>query len=108
MTREIKFRAWDKKEGKIDDELFNLSEEVSKDITLMQYTGLKDKKNVEIYEGDIAKQMWNPFQKDDKEPEIGEIRIETTRGVCVGNKPIWIHDVEVIGNIYQNPELLTK
>ena len=73
--------------------------------TVGQFTGLKDKNGKEIYEGDIAKQIWDPF-KEGREPKIAEIIIEPTRGVCVGGAPIWIHDCEIIGNIYENPELL--
>ena len=107
--REIKFRAWDG-EGFYKWEHLRLVSPVEwgNDLILQQFTGLHDKNGKEIYEGDIMTQFWNPFNKPLEEiKEIGEVSITPDRGVLVGGKPIWLHDgAEVIGNIYENPELL--
>lgn len=108
--REIKFRAWNETTKKIMD-----WEELKEDMTetlhvfengladvppVMQYIGLKDKNNVEIYEGDIIKQA----------KELGWFRTEVVEFKVKEYCPFWINQntVEVIGNIYENPELLEK
>ena len=119
--REIKFRAWSNRDkcwcgafsvhksglftemtgARIENgvctayaDWIDLSKQT--EIVLMQYTGLKDKNGKEIYEGDVVKGAWN----DDVYP------VEFTFS--------WIHQyveygrepLEVIGNIYENPDLI--
>lgn len=73
--------------------------------TLGQYTGLKDKNGVEIYEGDIIKAKF--FNKE----IVGYIGFSMgcfmIAGSGVSDNQIFVfNDIEVIGNIYDNPKLL--
>ena len=118
--REIKFRAWDtiNKKFIIDDEddgfvvtpdgsiqTWNknaetyMSSDRGRGAILLQYTGLKDKNSKEIYEGDIVKTK----NKRIFEIEIPYIYFEIADGCW--NTEI---DFRVIGNIYENPELLEE
>src|SRR3990167_4744012 len=117
--REIKFRAWDVKkklmvEGKdfyistnvgapavvmiADPYLMPLFEQID-EIYLMQYTGLKDKNGKEIYEGDIVK------RKDSSGVfEIAEVQFRRGRYNIGDYDPTY--GWTIIGNIYENSELL--
>ncbi|KMP32185.1 hypothetical protein TU52_18670 [Bacillus cereus] len=134
--REIKFRLWDKKYDMLeyddspdlligmDGKVYQKEErnyagtsfieyEVANHFEIMQYTGLKDKNGKEIYEGDVV---------EHKDYSAGAI-------IFGGNQPTlksviqWKdyyngyhlaglgnsfkgEEVEVIGNIYENPELI--
>lgn len=112
--REIKFRFWIKSEKRMEppcDMWWNYIEYlIEDDCIVMQYTGLKDKDGVEIYEGDIVKlDSWQP-----KEMQIyfieGAFCLANKEGHFVGDIHYIQHAGEnqckVIGNIYQNPELL--
>ena len=138
--REIKFRAWDKQErvmlanDGIDYICFSTKSlklvtqkqedyfDVDNVISLMQYTGLKDKNGIEIYEGDIVKIDFdmhfmnlglNKNIKDhgNKYEFVGEVKYYDGAFNVDNNKegyPLFheISPVEIIGNIYENSDLL--
>lgn len=126
MNRAIKFRAWDKANcvmhnweticGHFDLERFmGLFTDEKDAYELMQFTGLKDKNNREIYEGDILKSIHgttgNPmYEAVEWSENEGWWSIRLSN-----NARYTLHDAltsqmgysyEVIGNIYENPELL--
>jgi uncharacterized phage protein (TIGR01671 family) len=125
--REIKFRVWDGTEmWDCEDFRFNSVWEHSinwsawkslpdrdqicnqSDGEIMQYTGLKDKNGKEIYEGDIV------FNDADKNKYYEIIWDNENAGFSLGDGGMWLQTYqlpvfwEVIGNTYENPELLTK
>jgi len=120
--REIKFRAWNKypngdKEAK-PVMCFNAQNwagfgELCKsdnNLILMQYTGLKDKEGTEIYEGDVVRYNGNNWSivymhpsKDGKSSAGYYVVCGETTFYCFCET---MKNIKVIGNIYQNPELL--
>ena len=104
--REIKFRAWCKPTkfmwnwGRIKNKEFagnGLDFMIDNDEwVLMQYTGLKDKNGKEIYEGDIL-----------KTPQGNRV-VEWDLNDGWRNVGRYFGNVEVIGNIYENPKLKSK
>jgi len=81
--------------------------------TVGQYTGLLDKNKTEIYEGDIVKwSSWvlgSVYEKNNPK-KINVVEWSTKRGKWFVDKDLWdlgaYSDIEVIGNIYENPELI--
>ena len=123
--REIKFRAWIKEVDEIREvEYINFWKKMISfpnkfckeyylnadfdEIELMQYTGLKDKNNKEIYEGDIVKLRANHGIGVVKYyDEWGAFVIEYIKPrplAVLGN--YYKENIEILGNIYENPELL--
>lgn len=129
--REIKFKAWDKENEKMIQNYAHVSEygqfytawtstDREREYIPMQYTGLQDKNGKEIFEGDII-----PIVIED----VGR-SIKTVNGVVKFERGQWnieyFHpfqkemyianlysllkraEKEVIGNLYENPELLDK
>ena len=121
MTRKIKFRGkkhtdeWlygdlvHSTDNKIfiyplDCEGLFLQNEVDTN-TIGQFTGLYDKNGREIYEGDIVKSTFTTYIVTwDKECACFSLKEDNTPHLLAD----YIDDIEVFGNIYDNPELLNK
>lgn len=117
MTREIKFRVWNNTTKKmIYFWLFDstLSETFEKDFdwytknNVMQFTWLKDKNWVEIYEWDVVARnhmwIWRMTKHIVKRESVD------TWWWYISVEYVWYQDVsfwEVIWNIYENKDLLT-
>ena len=106
--------AIDLKDWRVDYEAYGLRNYWSKNTVIMQSTGLKDKNGVEIFEGDIVnyvKSFTNPMTGSGSLSINKNLRIIfkdaefTADGIDIRLKKIVSH-MEVIGNIYENPELL--
>ena len=128
MNREIKFKVWDKLENKMLDwgklvnycnasRVINWIERLDDDRIVMQYTGLKDKNGREIYEGDViltGRTTRRTYIIEYRENE-GYVGIP-----CTSKEYPWggswlsefckldMYFVEVIGNQFENPELINN
>lgn len=149
MSREIKFRAFDRVSKKVrevfqihfDSKNYNLMLKTPTEnapdhwclrdfdqVELMQYIGLKDKNGVDIYEGDLIVMDVYPFFDDGKSNYVGEVQLifsswqyvltcvnPDKNGISEGINELLnpdgyeegaITQYIIIGNIYENPELL--
>ena len=134
MNREIKFRAWDKQQKKMREvnalyldvqmgmapgdrailvDLHEMSRayHVGRDVELMQFTGLVDRHGKEVYEGDIIQRpdvgvpmavRWNAEMAEfdlTREPD-------NLKASVIWYPGIMHTDYEIIGNIWENGDLL--
>ena len=119
--REIKFMAWDKEKKMwtnwecYDNVFFFMDKNAGVWIrddefnrfSLIQYTGLKDKEEREVYEGDIYKDeenmLWEViFDKEDCAYKLENLH--TPGRTTIRN----VKDMDHVGNIYENLELLEE
>lgn len=132
MNREIKFRVWDDTLCHMLEPTMTL-EQIAKSsfngcnwyqLHIMQYTGLKDLMGKEIYEGDIIHHCHEYSDEDDRYIVIWDDDIESSIGgfsfkrIGYSSNYIAVCDtisdysgeylIKIIGNIYDNPELLTE
>ena len=123
--REIKFRAWDKIAKRMQTDIGIMAKSVglwdgpekktvlwfsAEAFEIMQSTGLTDSKGVEIYEGDIVKEIGTIIGCGIVEYDAPAfiVRRDMTKSQPYVSWPseFFVDGCEVIGNIHENPELL--
>lgn len=120
--REIKFRCWDiENKEMLEVQELDYADSYdgqpmirttmyndyfdTEDMILMQYTGLKDKNGKEIYEGDIVTCGSKDIKYLIEWQDTGLKGRQWNNNSYIGLK-YWQKDLEVIGNIYDNSEML--
>lgn len=129
MQRKLKFRVWDKRihcfvnfSGMFAPQ-FGISylngclesltcTRENSDFVIQQFTGLKDKRGKEIFEGDIVKFIYTTYEHEYEE-EIGEVYFENGMFMfsrscefCTADCNFREESLEIVGNIFENPELI--
>lgn len=123
QNRVIKFRAWDAESKEMiwvqgltfeyttgPVVIGNLGENWKEDLgklPVMQFTGLHDKNGKEVYEGDVLQDDYgNNSEVAWSEVASGWVRMDDVKEVRITVYPFPMY--EVIGNIYENPELIAE
>lgn len=115
MNREIKFRIWDEKYNTWDTHgaiiLYANNSFRSQSRIYQQYIGMKDKNDKEIYEGDIVSYVERLDEHGDKAIYTGVITYNNRYAAWSISDSVLFSDygvsnIEIIGNIFENPELL--
>jgi len=131
-----KFRVWDKERKKMAEvyclydsgdveyrdglSIIRLWKSDSNEFEVMMYTGRKDRNGREIYEGDVVKTNWDTGLYNEiiffhKYGAFRQIPIKSYKRFLKEDKwialwnfsrPVGSGDAEVVGNIYENPELM--
>ena len=125
--RELRFRAWHNNRMCYFDlfttewDSMSIKDVIINGEPIMQYTGLKDKDSKEIYEGDIVShEIENKVYPEDEYITIASVEWDDEKAsfiihfrdypehhLSATGKAKWLSSFyEVIGNIYENPELL--
>jgi uncharacterized phage protein (TIGR01671 family) len=108
--REIKFRAWDNVDYMSSPftlmDIVHARVQFTSDTKIMQYTGLKDDSNKEIYEGDLIRFLngnilWVEWNDD-------TCQFQFSDGSPINDGETYSIYKLIIGNIYETPELLSK
>lgn len=131
MNRVIKFRAWSDTEQQMlnmydmrDFKFSEIEDMPNWEYKLMQWTGLKDRNGTEIFEGDVVS-LFDPRQQVEHKRKVSEVTyadgaflVDTQMGPMPDRTTLktlyeyleWreYSDCEVIGNIYEHPELLQR
>jgi hypothetical protein len=119
MKREIKFRAYSSHNHKmypvsniewdIDGRIWVIADDgkngielMDEEAHLMEYTGLHDKNGREIYEGDVVKNEYGKVMEVQYDPRSAAFGVGDYYFGTIGSGKT----LEVIGNIFENPELL--
>lgn len=113
--REIKFRSWDtvRKVMNTGGRYIPNSAgrlETSLGALMMRVTGLKDTTGREIYEGDIVQEPFgSKWEVDVRDLESGVVLVKSTTAmasISFVETDFSLSECEIVGNIYENPELL--
>jgi len=133
MSREIKFRAWDKEKEKMytgpydtdfcivimlpnlvqihekgEEQKFVQGDYLGQRFDLLQFTGLHDRNGKEIYEGDIIRWLYPLKSKEEyaKNP-YKQVVVQWMKKLA-GFNSFNHEEGEIIGNIFQNKDLLEE